>query len=153
MRMIITKPADPVIVGDYGGTDEHMLDADVHAIAAWTLAMERWRDSQNPTTTDDEGERVRLRVPALFFLDHANRACVEHSGEPDEYIISRNSRTVEVSLHPSDVGDLLKDAAYYDGFDGWDRADNRSACGSARSTIKALARQGIEQTTTEYEGL
>ena len=57
MRMIITKPADPVIVGDYGpnGTDKHMLDVDVHAIAAWTLAMERWRDSQTPTTTDDEG--------------------------------------------------------------------------------------------------
>jgi len=55
MRMIITKPADPVIVGDYGGTDEHMLDVDVHAIAAWTLATERWRDSLTPTTTDDEG--------------------------------------------------------------------------------------------------
>lgn len=45
--MIITKPADPVIVGDYGpdGTDKHMLDADVHAIAAWTLATEKWRNS------------------------------------------------------------------------------------------------------------
>ena len=53
--MIITKPADPVIVGDYDGTDKHMLDVDVHAIAAWTLAMERWRDSQNPTTTEYEG--------------------------------------------------------------------------------------------------
>ena len=57
MRMIITKPADPVIVGDYGpdGTDEHMLDADVRSLAAWTLAMERWRDSQTPTTTQYEG--------------------------------------------------------------------------------------------------
>ena len=57
MRMIITKPADPVIVGDYGpdGTDEHMLDVDVHAIAAWTVATERWRASltDNPTEHDE----------------------------------------------------------------------------------------------------
>ena len=55
--MIITKPADPVIVGDYGpnGTDKHMLEADVRSIAVWTVLMERWRDSLTPTTTDDEG--------------------------------------------------------------------------------------------------
>ena len=95
-------------------------------------------------------QRVRLRVPALFFLDHANRACVQYSGDPDEYIISRNSRTVEVSLHPTDVGDLLNDAHYYDSFDSWDRADNRSVCGSARSTIKALARHGVELKKNPY---
>ena len=55
--MIITKPADPVIVGDYGpdGTDKHMLDTDIHAIAAWTLATEKWRDSLTNNPTEYEG--------------------------------------------------------------------------------------------------
>ena len=53
----ITKPAEPVIVGDYGpgGTDEHMLDADVHAIAAWTLATQAWRDSLTNDQAECEG--------------------------------------------------------------------------------------------------
>ena len=57
MRTIITKPAEPVIVGDYGpdGTDEHMRDADVHAIAAWILATEWWRDSLTDNPTEYEG--------------------------------------------------------------------------------------------------
>jgi len=52
-----TKPAEPVIVGDYGpgGTDEHMLDADVHAIAAWTLATQAWRESLTNDQAECEG--------------------------------------------------------------------------------------------------
>jgi hypothetical protein len=87
---------------------------------------------------------IEVTIPARFWQDHAERGCVQFSGDGYSYTtIKRTARQVTVLLHPLDVADLMSDAVYYS--DGRDfDPDLRGLSASARATVVALVKQGIE---------
>lgn len=85
-----------------------------------------------------------VTVPKLFFDDHANRGCVEYSGDRSQYIVQENKLRVTVRLDERDIEDLMSDAEYYGNKRGESRwSDIRSICQSATRTVHALESQGI----------
>jgi hypothetical protein len=79
-----------------------------------------------------------VRVSAMFWDDHVSRDLDFTSEE-----IARNKLTVTLKMSQAAVNELASDADYYASFDGEDLADNRAIVGAAKSTLRALAKQGL----------
>lgn len=80
-----------------------------------------------------------VQVPAIFWDDHVSRDLDFTSVE-----VSRNSRWVVVRMNDEALMELYSDADYYANFMEEFASDGgRSIVNSARSTIKALVRQGF----------
>lgn len=79
-----------------------------------------------------------VKVSALFWDDHYSRDLDFTSEE-----IARNKLTVTLKMSKDAVYELWSDADYYASFDGWEARDNRSIVGAAKSTLRALERQGF----------
>lgn len=88
-------------------------------------------------------DRKTIKVPALFWNDHAYREC-ESQFAPDRQTIEikENSRYIWLSMTPEAIDELYSDADYYaTSFIGEDAEGIRGIISSARATVKALAAQ------------
>ena len=92
-------------------------------------------------------DRKTIRVPALFWNDHAYREC-ESQFAPDRQTIEikENSRYIWLSMTPEAISELLSDARYYSSeFTGEDAIGIRGIIMSARATVKAIKAQTVER--------
>jgi hypothetical protein len=81
---------------------------------------------------------LTVKVSALFWDDHVSRDLDFTSEE-----IARNKLTVTLKMSKVAIHELWSDADYYASFEGEEAADNRSVVGAAKSTLRALVRQGF----------
>jgi hypothetical protein len=93
----------------------------------------------------------QLKVPTAFFKDHKSRGCVEHSGEPHNYILKQSKTHYIVNLHIDDVIELLSDANHY--ASEWKQMGQEwfGLGMSARATKKAVLTQMVAQGYTFNE--
>ena len=81
-----------------------------------------------------------VKVPVIFWDDHYSRDLDFTSVE-----VSRNKLTVTLRMTDEALDELISDAEYWSG-DHWygeEKRDNLKIINSAKSTIKALIRQGV----------
>ena len=90
-------------------------------------------------------DRKTIRVPALFWNDHAYRECEEQFAPDRQTIeIKENSRYIWLSMTPEAISELLSDARYYSSeFTGEDAIGIRGIIMSARATVKAIKAQTV----------
>jgi hypothetical protein len=88
---------------------------------------------------------LQARVPAYFFWDHNDRGCVTQDGTATP----KPPHSVVVQLRACDMRDLMNDAEYYASSTEF-RSFDPTLYSSARSTVRALMRQGYPRTTTWY---
>jgi hypothetical protein len=98
---------------------------------------------------------IEALVPAVFFLDHDKRGCVQQSGEPvldpnrrwvRPYVLGTKGTKLRVVLHPDDMYDLASDAYHYASSGPAVYEGMIGLCTSARSTLLDLFDQGLIQT-------
>lgn len=77
---------------------------------------------------------MRLRLPPLFWNDHANRDL------PCGEVVHKASRYVEIEADDTTIDEIRSDASYYaDPSGGPDSYEGRAALmASARATIRAI---------------
>lgn len=88
-------------------------------------------------------DRKTIRVPVLFWNDHAMRECEEQFAPERKTIeIKENSRHIWLSMTPEAISELLSDARYYASeFYGEDAIGIRGIISSARATVKSIKAQ------------
>jgi len=109
-----------------------------YSILCWDCAMIRARkmhagSAARRDASTGEIVAVGVRLPAMFYDDHAGRGC------PSGREISRNSRSVTVDLDATAIDDLRSDAQHYADGDDYE-GGMRSA---ARSMLAALDRNTL----------
>jgi hypothetical protein len=128
------------------------------------VATERNTGKLVPMTNPTTIEWQTVTVPPTFFADHADRGCVVDSGDYEHraypWIVKgsmgsrangwKASRTITVRLHPADVRDLMSDAEHYASSAQDYGREMFGLCSSARATVIALMKQGVDRTTTYY---
>lgn len=119
----------------FGGFERH--------VEANGLAVQCYGLLDLSPVVEPKPETKTYRVPRIFFDDHEARDL------PSGTVVRRNDRFVYVDMTDDEAAELLSDARYYD--DDALRAEARyeqndfllSICGSARSTVAALVKQGV----------